>query len=164
MQAGGSYELARFLVRQFAGKKHLLMARDRSSMMSIEDLGDVMMPDEDDDEDDCTMTDVRIVVVPHLDRYRLCMICKALIEPSIASLGKCTKCFTTQRIDLCSERLSARLLINVGSRSIFVNAFGKLMEDLCALLAGVVTTNGLCAPMIHRLRFNTSKIITDVKR
>ena len=166
LQAGGSYQLAGFLVREFAGKKHLSMARDGSSMTSIEDLGDMKMPDEDDDDDDCTMTDVRIVAVPQLDRYKSCMICKARVEPSVASLGECTKCFTTQRIDLCSERLSARLLIKAGSKSIFVNAFGKFVEDLCALpVGGVVTTNGLlCAPMISQLRFNSSKIITDVKR
>ena len=60
LQAGGSYQLAGFLVHEFAGKKHLSMARDGSNVTSIEDLGDAKMPDKDDD-DDCTMTDVPIV-------------------------------------------------------------------------------------------------------
>ena len=75
------------------------MAKDGSSMTSIEDLGDIKMPDEDEDEDDCT-TDVRIVAVPQLDGYRSCMICKAQVEPSVASLGKCS--VLPRRTSICA--------------------------------------------------------------
>ena len=97
MTEGVSYCLSGFLVREYGCRKYLFIACEGSMITTIDDMGEVKKPEEDDDGDS-SLVNAQIIAVPQLDRYSACMICNAQVEPTIPPFGECTKCETMQRI------------------------------------------------------------------
>ena len=135
-----SYRLAHFTVREYRSKKYLNMARDLSTITSIEDNGTVVQTPCDADQE-TTITDVQIVGVPLLDSYKACLLCKARVEPITPPNGKCTKadCEMLQHYDLCSYQASAKLLLmftpdgKEQPKYIQCHVFGRLLSQLANL-------------------------------
>ena len=53
---------------------------------------------------------VIIIGVPHLDKYKACLQCKARVEPLNTPLCRCSKvdCMMMQRYDLCGKHTTAK--------------------------------------------------------
>ena len=107
------------------------MLKDGAEILPTDDLGDVLLEsDSGDEEQGERWTNVHIIAVPQLDSYQACLMCKARVEPCTPPLGKCSRCETKQRYDVCPKQLSARLLIMSNSKVLTVSAFGNIVRDL----------------------------------
>ena len=103
------YTLENFIVRNYNCTKYLGMAMQRSQIIPIGDIGEVMQIDDGTIE----IHDATIVGVSHLGTHKICLRCSARVEPSSSStLGRCTKseCAMLQRYDICPDQLSAKML------------------------------------------------------
>ena len=90
--------------------KYLSMAGDATKIIPVEDIGVVAAASDTNDED---LHNVVIVGVPHLDKHKACLQCKARVEPLTPPLGRCSKpeCKMLQRFDLCLDHTTAKLLL-----------------------------------------------------
>ena len=79
--------------------------------------------------------------IPKLDRHKVCLRCKARVEPGDSSLGQCSKpdCDMLQQYDRCQEQISAKLLFSHGGHNKIISLFAstKLLLDM----AGVVNNH-----------------------
>ena len=79
------------------------------------DIGEVEQGDSDSEFEhvNSEISEVQIIGVLQLDTYKECLQCKARVEPLALPLGKCSKadCAMMQRYDLCTNQLSAKLLV-----------------------------------------------------
>ena len=58
---------------------------------------------------------VTIIGVPHLDKYKACLQCKARVEAQTPPFGRCSKvdCMMMQRYNLCGEHTTAKFFAHV---------------------------------------------------
>ena len=128
-----SYHLQQFYVQEFGSKKYLSMQKEGSEMISIDDIADVDVVDEEDDEQ--TLTNVSVVGIQKLDTYRSCLRCKARIEPTDSTTGRCSKpdCLMLQRYDICKQQLSANLLFQCNSDLISLYTNGVTLLQMTKL-------------------------------
>lgn len=66
------------------------MAKGGCEIILIGDIGE-KVKDEVFQDENKKMTDAEIVGITHLDRYKSCLTCKARVEPSNASFGRCSR-------------------------------------------------------------------------
>ena len=113
LEPGKSYHLCDFYLQEFRNKRSL---SNRMQGSRIEEIADVdtgsVNPDSYVDEE-VELTNVVIGAILKLEHYRACMRCKSRVEPIGSNQGRCTtdNCLTLQRYDLCSEHISAKLLL-----------------------------------------------------
>ena len=133
-------------------------------MERIDDIGAVVEGiDEDDEDGEVTLTNLQVIAVPVLDRYKSCLLCKARVEPSNPPLRECLKCSTMQRYDLCADHFSARLMVRSETKIVTVNAFGKTVEDLCD--GDSVSRSALLSvAVIKELTINCNKVVVGLKK
>ena len=77
------------------------MQKQGSDTLYIENIG--LVADHEEEEPAEKITDTYIIGVPKLDSYKCCLRCKARVEPSETTLGRCSKpdCGMLQRYDVC---------------------------------------------------------------
>ena len=95
-----------------------------------------------------------------------CLKCKARVEPLTVPLGRCSKgdCAMMQRYDLCSEQLSAWLLVlhhTSTSDNKFLQAFGSIVQRLAGVEDGEVTVDDLLnTPPFNTISYNDKNVVT----
>ena len=87
-------------------------AGDGSAAAAIDNIGDVARSTVDEGDEEIMLANPLVIAVPHLHSYKSCLVCKARVEPSTPPLGECSKCSTIQLYDLCTNQLSARLMVD----------------------------------------------------
>ena len=99
----------------------------------------------------------------------LCLKCKGRVEPLTVPLGRCSKgdCAMMQRYDLCSEQLSARLLVlhhtSTSDNKFYksLQAFGSVVQRLAGVEYGEVTVDDLLnTPTFNTISYNDKNIVT----
>ena len=107
-----SYRFENFIVKECASQKYLSMPRVGAKINPIHDLGDVAEPARAD-ATSMEICNVEIIGVPQLDSYKVCLKCKAHVEPLTPPLGRCSKlgCSVMQRYDRCPNQLSSKLMV-----------------------------------------------------
>ena len=107
------------------------MAKEGSEIIPIGDIGAVAEQGDRDDEL-WVIDDVTVAGVPYFDMYKSCLQCKARVEPHTKRLGKCSKCMMMQRIDLCAEYTTAKLMLLYNDdgekRTVFAFAYGETVR------------------------------------
>lgn len=79
----------------------------------IHDLLDVYLDSSIKKDNLTTNSNVQVIGVPLLDCYKVCLQCKAHVEPFTPPLGKYTKskCLMMQQYGVCGEQTVAKLLL-----------------------------------------------------
>ena len=173
---GVSYRLENFVVREYQTMKYLAMSKAQGSKATtIPDLNVIGADDPVAEMDNSsTIQGVQVIGVSILDRYKACMQCKARVEPSTPPFGKCTKveCLMLQRFDLCSNQITARLLLMYTTddnqmKTVHCSAYGDLVHRIANVASSdLVTPEALISsPMITSLTYvNDKKIIKTIQR
>ena len=96
--------LTDLVVREYNCRQYLSMPKEGATIAPIEDIGEVEQPDDNSDLEPVgsQVSNAQINGVPQLESYKLCLKCKARVEPLTALLGRCSKgdCAMMQRYDL----------------------------------------------------------------
>jgi len=171
MEEDKSYSLTDFVVREYNCHQYLSMPKEGATIAPIEDIGEVEQPDDDSDLElvGSQVSNAQIIGVPQLESYKSCLKCKARVEPLTAPLGRCSKgdCAMMQRYDLCTEQLSARLLVlhcTSASDNRFyktLHAFGSVVQRLAGVGDGEVTVDDLLnASPFKTISYNDKNVVT----
>ena len=169
MKGDKSYSLMDFVVREYNCRQYLSMPKDGATIAPIEDIGEVEQPDDDSDLEllGSQVSNAQIIGVPQLESYKSCLKCKARVEPLTVPHGRCSKgdCAMMQRYDLCTEQLSARLLVlpcTSASNNRFyktLHAFGSVVQQLAGVGDGEVTVDDLLnAPPFKTIPYNDKNV------
>ena len=127
--------LKNFMVREYQSTKYLLMAKEGSEIIPIEDIGAVAEQRERNDEL-WVINNVTVAGVPYFDTYKSCLQCKARVEPHTDYLGKCSKmdCMMMQRFDLCPQHTTPKLMLlyddDGEQRTVFAFAYGETVHQI----------------------------------
>ena len=132
LQPNTSYCLKNFVVREYSSVKYLSIGRSDSSIEEISDIGEVQVFQSSVDDQQKELSNARIVAVMQLDKYKVCLRCKARVEPCTPPLGRCSEleCNMLQHYEVCSELLSAKLLFLHNSKMISLNVFGPMLQQM----------------------------------
>ena len=87
---GESYSLSGVKVRSFKGQKNLSIPKIGFQCMPIADIGTVCTTTPDIDEVH-SIDRVQVQGVKYFDTYRACYSCKAKVNPTTDTIGKCTR-------------------------------------------------------------------------
>ena len=112
MEKDRSYCLKSFMVQEYQRTEYLMMAKEGSEIIPIGDIGAVAEQGDRDDEL-WVINSVTVAGVPYFDTYKSCLQCKARVELHTERLSKCSKmdCMMMQRFDLCSQHITAKLML-----------------------------------------------------
>ena len=116
---GESYSLSGVKVRSFKGPKYLSIPKIGFQCMPIADIGTVCTTTPDIDEVH-SIDRVQVQGVKYFDTYRACY---AKVNPTTDTIGKCTRCQSIQRLDKCSEQISAKIEVANKTDTKFSPAF-----------------------------------------
>ncbi len=133
LSEGKSYELKRFIIREFENKKYLSKGQE-GSFKEIKDIGPTEIYMEPVTE--FTIEKAEIVAVQQLDKFRSCLRCKARVEPLRNNLGRCSKedCQMLQKYTTCPEQMIAKLMIQAGPDVLTLTVTDKItMEKICGI-------------------------------
>ena len=114
------------------------MAKEGSEIIPIGDIGAVVEQGNRDDEL-WVINSVTVAGVPYFNTYKLCLQCKARVEPHTECLGKCLKmdCIMMQRFDLGPQHITAKLMLlyeeDGQQRTVFAFAYGPSSEVMKVL-------------------------------
>ena len=90
-------DLSGVKVRSFKGQKYLSIPKIGFQCMPIADIGTVCTTTPDIDEVH-SIDRVQVQGVKYFDTYRACYSCKAKVNPTTDTIGKCTRCQSIQRL------------------------------------------------------------------
>ena len=161
--------LTDFVVREYNCRQYLSMPKDGATIAPIEDIGEVEQPDDGLRHGACWQASIKCP-----DNWcatarviKSCLKCKARVEPLTVPHGRCSKgdCAMMQRYDLCTEQLSARLLVlpcTSASNNRFyktLHAFGSVVQQLAGVGDGEVTVDDLLnAPPFKTIPYNDKNV------
>ena len=166
---GRCYLLKNFVIREYASRKFLSMAKEGSAVIPIGDIGATVEDDNLAEDGSEELSNAQIVGVLHLDRYKSCVRCKARVEPSNAAFGRCSRqeCAMLQRFNVCPENLSAGLLFMSDSNDVSLYAYGQTVRDLaCDGDEDVTVTEEMLlqVPILATVKYNKQNVITGIER
>ncbi len=159
IEQGTSYHFTNMVVRTYLHTKYLSMPKEGASIDKIEDIGSVA--DDDLPETDTTIRSAEVIGVASLDNYNACLSCKGKVDGLDDTLGSCTKCSMTQRLNKCKKQLRAKLYISSGEDYFTLQAFGSNVSDIAGKQD--VTTHALLHAQPFTLTHD-SNVITSVTR
>ena len=168
VQAGMSYNIHNFIVREYASTKFLSMAKDGLKIEPISDIGEVKQCKDGNDKEETTLSNALIVAVLHLDSYRSCLCCKARVEPLSPPLARCSKpdCTMLQRYDVCSEHISAKLLFKDNTNMHTLYAYGNMVKNLSGITDSTTLTEDslLTIPKFSTITYNENNVVTNFQK
>jgi hypothetical protein len=170
LQNSKSYTLKNFTVREYSSKKYLSMPREGASITNIADIGEVEDSLSDTECEIFELHNAQITGVQQLDSYNACLTCKARVEPESPPLGRCSKCGMMQRLDLCPQQMSAKLLFSKKfpgdpeTTTKTLHAFGRMIQDLAATSQSEVTREDLLLSPLVTVTYNDKKVVTSFLR
>lgn len=104
------YHFTNFLVREFNGRKYLVMTRYDSTVQEIPEISCCKEFKELEPEPSNSIKAAKIIAVLSLETHNLCFGCKARVEPGTPPFGRCSQCYMTQLYETCSVMMTAKLL------------------------------------------------------
>lgn len=112
LEEGKSYRLVDVNVKTYAEMKHLSFG-PHSSMLSVEDLGEVH---EDDDCNEESSSDSRYVEgeissVISTNEYASCKFCNCKVLSEDEIVGQCSKCNAVFKMSKCAVTITAKVII-----------------------------------------------------
>ena len=129
ISVGSSYVFDKVTVRSYDGAKYLTPPKSGWSYTTCANIGDV----EDEPEvprDKNEMNSASVDGVLYIGSHPSCKTCKAKIDPINDKIGKCTRCKMSQRLDKCPSKLSAKLMICAGEKSITLHAYLPTLQRI----------------------------------
>lgn len=169
------YLLKKFSIREYNAVKYMTMSRNESKVEKISDIIDVSTDCEQklNCEPTSTLRMVKIIAVISLDSHKVCLRCRARVEPATPPFSRCSKCSMLQAYDICTESISAKLMFMTNEKG------QRTMETLIApgnileLIAGrpafgedlmPITERELCLKECDEVSFySESKVIYCVR-
>ena len=130
LQEGQSYKLEGLNVRTFQNNKYLSIPREGFKIIEIDDIKEVASTPTTV-ENEHKLIHTIIVGVKHLDMYNACYSCRGKVVATSNGVRDCTRCSTTQRINSCQQRHTARLDLQSQGIIKTVTAFSPILEDFC---------------------------------
>lgn len=149
-------------MRSFNGTKFLSMPRENCKIAIIDNIGDVEEELGDDVEvGGCSCCRGL------LDTYSSCFSCKGKVVVKGGTLGKCSKCNTTLRVDKGTQEKPAKLVVEGGQKekkatSKNLSAFSAILQEICQG-SEVTEENLLTAQPFHAV-FSAKKVIIGISR
>ena len=161
---GCSYQLNRFSVRSYRGKKHLSYPPTGASYEQIDDIGDVMDESDDLDSNDTTIEDVKVIGVYQLESIYSCIGCKkGTIEVNEnQQLGTCKLCKMDQVPHL--GKLTAKLFLEtfICESHVTVRAYKDMLNAI--VQPQEITTANLIQSPRFDAKYNEFHVLTSVSR
>ena len=120
------------IVRSFKGKKYLSVPKEDFQFEEIDDIGAV---NDAQLEQSHLLRNVAVQGVKYFDSYSGCYACKGKVVKTPGSmLGKCNRCNTLQRLDSCSQQITAKLELysHDNQQSKVLLFFSPTIEEICA--------------------------------
>ena len=140
---------------------------DGSKIIPKEDIGEVAVPEGNDDTVG-ELKKAQIIAVPQLAKYRSCLRCNARVEPSTTEVGQCSRleCKMLQKLEHCSEQISTKLLVVADSKIESLSEFGKIVQQLANVTSDAeVTEEALlnCA-QLSSVKYNDRNVIVSITK
>lgn len=167
---GKSYVFDKVTVRSYDGSKYLTPPKSGWSYKTCDDIGSV----EDEPEtlrDRNEIGDAIVDGVLHIASNPSCKTCKANVDIISYTIGKCTRCLMSQRLDKCPPKLSAKLLICGGEKSMTLYAYLPMIQRIIkddTLSDDAVDLDEITAKLLNADKFNlaytANKVINAVYR
>ena len=123
-----SYHIQNLLVRSYDGSKYLTPPKSGSTITPKDDIGAVEEPEDEEDKNE--LVDADVIAVPYIAANKICVSCKGKVDSLNEHIGRCTKCSTLQRLDKCSQQLSAKLIVGIQDRSLHLHAFLPMIRRI----------------------------------
>ena len=168
LEIGKSYYLRHFNVQEYHSKKFLSTPKEGAIIEEIDDLPCSVEAESVTVDDDKNIANPCIVGVSKLDRYKLCLRCKARVEPGCSNLGRCSKpdCEMLQRYDVCPDYVSAQLLFSCGSDATILSLFAhnKVLLEMAGVANTEITEELLLSlPSFAIIKYNNNVITSFTK-
>lgn len=154
-----SYRLENFVVREWGGRKYLSIIDD-SKIIQVDDIEDVIKAL----ETEIILTDVKLVAASDIDNHKSCLRCRARIEPSDGTFGRCSQadCRMLQRMEFCSGHQSAKLTFFRDGRFLTLSVLGKVLKKFIGKESDICDKDFLHITSLKEVRYNkTTNVITD---
>ena len=170
LQESVCYSLKGFMVKEYASSKFLSMSKNGSEVGQIPDIGQVKDVTADNIEENTQLFEAQVIGVVHLQNYKVCLRCKARVEPATPPLGRCSKpeCAMLQRYDICLQQLSAKLLLlpETGNGVQSLSVFGDLVRNIANIDDSEEVTEEalLNSPKLSVVTYNDKNTIISFSR
>ena len=132
-----SYKLHNVIVKQYGSIKYLSLAADNSTLEEIPDIENISDDDEGLIEPNYGLLAImtvtgEIIAVQSVTDYLTCINCSTgTVRALNSTIGKCTKCATTQKLNQCSQSKSAQfVIINNEYKKFHITAYNEQLETL----------------------------------
>ena len=166
-----SYSLEGFLVRLFGHKRYLTMGRQGSTVIDIDDLGEVALPDAFP-EDESRIYQAKVVAIVSQDCYSVCLRCSSRVDPITPPYSRCTSCQMIQLMSACKEFESAKLmflgdseqmitLTAVGSTLLEMSEFDTSEKSLMSLRFSKITFNNISKTVISFEKYGEDDYVEE---
>ena len=158
------------MVKEYASSKFLSMSKNGSEVGQIPDIGQVKDVTADNIEENTQLFEAQVISVVHLQNYKVCLRCKARVEPATPPLGRCSKpeCAMLQRYDIYLQQLSAKLLLlpETGNGVQSLSVFGDLVRNIANIDDSEEVTEEalLNSPKLSVVTYNDKKTIISFSR
>ena len=133
---GKSYRFTAMMVREFKGKKFLSTSKVDSIISEIEDIGEIILDEEEseiDDDELIKVHNVKVIGVNRLTVYTACIKCNSKVEVDIddEEVGECTKCKVIQSVEECKQNISALLIFKASDGSVMsLQVYDQALLDI----------------------------------
>ncbi len=154
-----SYLLKNVNVRSYQKLKYLSFPKNDATIEEISDLEDVCDL-EQEIVTDPELHNVEVLLVLNLQSYRACIACKAKVEPTSTTLGRCTKCLALQHVNKCESQVTAKLKIESEDKQYTVQVFSNMLHKITTTF----TEEGILEASQFSCSISSSNIITAVWR
>ena len=105
-----------------------------------------------------------IIDVSQLGIHKICLRCKARVELSTSTMGRCSKssCAILQRYNRCTDQLCAKMMFMAGSRIHSLTAYGQVVKDLAEVTDDAAVTEEILmnSSRLSTVTYNEKSVIT----
>ena len=152
------YTLSGIKVRSFKGEKYLSIPKDGFSYVPIDDIGVV----QEKIDDIHILHNVEIRAVKYFDAYKGCLTCSGKVSPTTDTIGKCNRCESIQRLDKCTNKITAKIEVANTADFKTLTCFTPIINDIIGSGDATVESLLFCAPF--SAEYTTAAILTKVIR
>ena len=160
---GYCYQLNRFVVRIFMGRKYLSWPPNGASVYAIDDIGDVDETSLDEEKTEILVA-AKVVGVYDMEKFYACIFCKKgnVNAGESDTVGKCDNCKATQAICKENEKISRKLFLQCNGEKVSVRVNGEMLEKISEGKGLDATTLLFARPF--DVKYNEFHIVTSISR
>ena len=163
LAVGFSYQLNRFVVRIFMGRKYLSWPPNGASTYAIDDIGDV---DETllDGETTETLVAAKVVGVYDMEKYYACIFCKKgnVNVNAGETVGKCDNCKAFQAISKDNEKITRKLFLECNGEKVSVRVNGEMLDKISEGKGSDASALLFASPF--DVKYNEFRVVTGISR